>query len=197
MLKQAEGKHRVLTRVLKVGVRNVSSVKNMSPTFKKFINLYYFFRNEKKKKKTCLFCISWFCFACGSEYLLFLMIETNHGTFSIFSFHSWLWHSISTCIFFIVTIYHTCDISLFRRELPIFCPFLRNLSTKISEFPSVSYTSPYLEFQVSLPNFENFLLCLIILPIWRRNSPNLSFQIYHMYAIYVYIPSEYIYFYWL
>ena len=62
-----------------------------------------------------------------------------------------------------------------------FAHFWENLPSKISEFPSMSYTSPYLEFQVSLPKFENFLLCLIILPIWKRKSPYLSFQMYHMY----------------
>ena len=65
--------------------------------------------------------------------------------------------------------------------LPI---FWENLPSKISEFSFISYTSPYLEFKVSLPKFENFLLCLIILPIWKRKSPYLSFQMYmyHMYA---------------
>ena len=68
---------------------------------------------------------------------------------------------------------------------PYILPIFENISlvvpTKISEFPSISNTSPYLEFQVSLPKFENFLLCLIILPIWKRKSPYLSFQMYHMY----------------
>ena len=45
---------------------------------------------------------------------------------------------------------HTCDISLFRRELPIFFPFLRK--------------SPYLEFQ-------KFPIYLIHLPIWNFRSP--------------------------
>ena len=63
-----------------------------------------------------------------------------------------------------------------------FAHFWENLPTKISEFPAISYTSPFLEFKVSLPQFENFLLCLIILPIWERKSPYLSFQMYHTYA---------------
>ena len=46
-----------------------------------------------------------------------------------------------------------------------FAHFKESFPTKISEFPSISYISPYLEFQVSLTKFENFLLCLIILPI--------------------------------
>ena len=68
--------------------------------------------------------------------------------------------------------YHTCDISLFRRELPIFCLFLRkspyenfqnflyilyislfgisDLPTKIQEFPSLFNHSPYLEKKISL-----------------------------------------------
>ena len=68
--------------------------------------------------------------------------------------------------------YHTCDISLFRRELPIFCLFLRkspyenfqnflyilyislfgisDLPTKIQEFPSLFNHSPYLEKEISL-----------------------------------------------
>ena len=35
----------------------------------------------------------------------------------------------------------------------------------------ISYISPYLEFQISLPKFKNSLLSLIILPIWKRNLP--------------------------
>ena len=68
--------------------------------------------------------------------------------------------------------FHTCDISLFRRELPIFCPFLRkspyenfiislyilyislfgnpDLPTKIQKFPSLFNHSPYLEKEISL-----------------------------------------------
>ena len=68
--------------------------------------------------------------------------------------------------------WHTCDISLFRRELPIFCLFLRkspyenfqnflyilyislfgisDLPTKIQEFPSLFNHSPYLEKEISL-----------------------------------------------
>ena len=67
---------------------------------------------------------------------------------------------------------HTCDISLFRRELPIFCPFLRkspyenfinslcilyislfgnpDLPPKIQKFPSLFNHSPYLEKEISL-----------------------------------------------
>ena len=67
---------------------------------------------------------------------------------------------------------HTCDISLFRRELPIFYLFLRkspyesfqnflyilyislfgisDLPTKIQEFPSLFNHSPYLEKEMSL-----------------------------------------------
>ena len=42
---------------------------------------------------------------------------------------------------------HRCDISLFRREHPTF----EQISLfGISEFPYISYTSPYLEFQTSL-----------------------------------------------
>ena len=76
----------------------------------------------------------------------------------------------------LVTFHHTCNISLY------FAHFWENLLTKISEFPSISYTSPYSEFQVSLPRSEDFLLCLIILPIWKRKSPYYSFQMDHMYA---------------
>ena len=50
----------------------------------------------------------------------------------------------------------------------------------MSEFPYISYTSPYFEFQISLPKFKNSLLYLIILPIWNRKSPYLSSQMYHM-----------------
>ena len=38
----SHGRLRVLTRTLKVGVRDSSSVKNTSPTFKKFINCTFF-----------------------------------------------------------------------------------------------------------------------------------------------------------
>ena len=72
---------------------------------------------------------------------------------------------------------HTCDISLFRRELPIFCLFFRkspyenfqnflfilyislfgisDLPTKIQEFPSLFNHSPYLEKKISLFVFWN------------------------------------------
>ena len=67
---------------------------------------------------------------------------------------------------------HTCDISLFLRDLPIFCPFLRKshyqnlrisfyilyislfgisgLPTKIWEFPSLFNHSPYLKKKISI-----------------------------------------------
>ena len=72
---------------------------------------------------------------------------------------------------------HTCDISLFQRELPIFCLFLRkspyenfqnflyilyislfgitDLPTKIQEFPSLFNHSPYLEKKISLFVFRD------------------------------------------
>ena len=71
-----------------------------------------------------------------------------------------------------ILVMHTRDISLFRRELPIFCLFLRkspyenfqnflyilyvslfgisDLPTKIEEFPSLFNHSPYLEKKISL-----------------------------------------------
>ena len=52
----------------------------------------------------------------------------------------------------------------------------------ISEFPYISYTSLYFEYQISLLNSKNSLLCLIILPILKRKSPYLSSQMYHMYG---------------
>ena len=63
-----------------------------------------------------------------------------------------------------------------------FVYFPENLPTKIFRISHISYTSPYLEFQISLPNFKNFLLCLIILPIWKTKSPYLSSGMYHMYG---------------
>ena len=85
--------------------------------------------------------------------------------------------------------YHTCDISLFRRELPIFCSFLRK--------------SPYENFIISLyilyislfgnpdlpTKMQKFPSCLIILPILKRKSPYLSFQVYHMYGSYHQMPT--------
>ena len=65
-----------------------------------------------------------------------------------------------------------------------FVYFPENLPTKIFRISYISYTSPYLEFQISLPNFKNFLLCLIIFPIWKTKSPYLSSGMYHMYAEY-------------
>ena len=74
---------------------------------------------------------------------------------------------------------HTCDISLFRRDLPIF----EQISLfRISKFPYLTYTSPYFKFQISLFEIKNFLLCLIILPILESKSPYLASQMYHMYA---------------
>ena len=78
-----------------------------------------------------------------------------------------------------MTVDHTCDISLFRRDLPIF----EQISLfEISKFPYISYTSPYFKFQISLFEIKNFLLCLIILPISKSKSPYLASQVYHMYA---------------
>ena len=75
--------------------------------------------------------------------------------------------------------HHTCDISLFRRDFPI-----DKLSLfGNSEFPYKSYISPYLEFWISLFQIKKFLLCLIILPIWKGKSPYLASQVYHMYEI--------------
>ena len=80
-----------------------------------------------------------------------------------------------------VTPYHTCDISLFRRDLPIF----EQISLfGMSKLPYITYTSPYFKFQISLFGFKNFLLCLIILPILKSKSPYLASQMYHMYAPY-------------
>ena len=64
-----------------------------------------------------------------------------------------------------------------------FVYFPENLPTKIFRISYISYTSPYLEFQISLPNFKNSLLCLIILPIWETKSPYLSSGMYHMYVL--------------
>ena len=73
---------------------------------------------------------------------------------------------------------HTCDISLFRRDLPIF----EQISLfGISKFPYITYTSPYFKFKISLFEIKNFLLCLIILPILKSKSPYLASQMYHMY----------------
>ena len=58
--------------------------------------------------------------------------------------------------------------------------FCENLPMKIFRISYISYISPYLEFQISLPKFKNSLLCLIILPIWKRKSPYLSSGMYHM-----------------
>ena len=75
---------------------------------------------------------------------------------------------------------HTCDISLFRRDLPIF----EHISLfGISKIPYITYTSPYFKFQISLFEIKNFLLCLIILPISKSKSPYLASQMYHMYDI--------------
>ena len=74
---------------------------------------------------------------------------------------------------------HTCDISLFRRDLPIF----EQISLfGISKFPYITYTSPYFKFKISLFEIKNFLLCLIILPILKSKSPYLASQMYHMYG---------------
>ena len=75
---------------------------------------------------------------------------------------------------------HTCDISLFRRNLPIF----QQISLfEILKFPYITFTSPYFKFQIPLFEIKNFLLCLIILPISKSKSPYLASQINHMYEI--------------
>ena len=59
---------------------------------------------------------------------------------------------------------YVCDISLFRRDLPIF----QQISLfRISKFP---YTCIY-NVYISLFEINNFLLCLIILPISKSKSP--------------------------
>ena len=68
----------------------------------------------------------------------------------------------------------------FRGSSLYFAYFCENLPTKIFRISYLSYISPYLEFQISLPKFKNSLLCLIILPIWKRKSPSLSSGMYHM-----------------
>ena len=81
--------------------------------------------------------------------------------------------------------WHTCDISLFRVS-SLYFPIFEKISLfGISEFLYISYTSPYLEYQISLSNSKNSLLCLIILPILKRKSPYLSSQMYHMYVTWV------------
>ena len=74
---------------------------------------------------------------------------------------------------------HTCDISLIRRDLPTFDKIFL---CGISEFPYISYISPYLEFWIVLFEIKNFILCLIILPIWKGKSPYFACQMYHMYV---------------
>ena len=57
---------------------------------------------------------------------------------------------------------HVCDISLFRRDLPIF----QQISLfRISKFPYIYNV------YISLFEINNFLLCLIILPISKSNLP--------------------------
>ena len=74
---------------------------------------------------------------------------------------------------------HTCDNSLFQRDLPIF----EQISLfGISKFPYITYTSPYFKFLISLFEIKNFLLLLIILPILKSKSPYLASQMYHMYV---------------
>ena len=50
---------------------------------------------------------------------------------------------------------------------------------RISDFPLIFCTSSYLEVQLFLPKIMNFLLCLIILPIWKGKSS----QMFHMFEI--------------
>ena len=76
-----------------------------------------------------------------------------------------------------ILIRHTCDISLFRRDLPIFEQISQ---TGISKFTYITYTSPYFKVQISLFEINYFLLFLIILPISKNKSPSLAF---HMYVI--------------
>ena len=61
--------------------------------------------------------------------------------------------------------------------LPI---FLRKSPYQNLRIPFFILYISLFEIQVSLPKFENFLLCLIILPIWKRKARYLSFQMYHM-----------------
>ena len=88
-----------------------------------------------------------------------------------------IWHVMTERLFSLPL--HTCDISLFRRDLPI---FEQTSLFGISKLPYITYTSPYFKFQISLFEIKNFLLCLIILPILKCKSPYLASQMYHMYA---------------
>ena len=96
-------------------------------------------------------------------------------------------HFIQMVIFMIFMLKHTCDISLFRRELPIFCLFLRkspyenfqnflyilyislfgisDLPTKTQEFPSLFNHSPYLGKKISLFVFWD------ISHVWLKSNP--------------------------
>ena len=60
-----------------------------------------------------------------------------------------------------------------------FANFLENLPICQIVFGYITSTSPFLEFQTSLPKFKNSLLCLIILSIWKRKSPYLSTNVSH------------------
>ena len=100
--------------------------------------------------------------------------------------------------------WHTCDISLFRRELPIFFPFLRkspylefqnfpislyislfgisDLPIKFQEIPSLFNHSPYLEKKISLFVFSDVShVCILVMlpgPFIQTRSP---FQLrFHM-----------------
>ena len=72
--------------------------------------------------------------------------------------HGQLWGRVGIAFIHVISPYFG-GISLY------FANFTENLPILIPEFPYITYTSPYLKFQISLPKDENFLLCLIILPI--------------------------------
>ena len=73
-------------------------------------------------------------------------------------------------------IIHTCDISLFRRDLCIFCPFLRKSPyLEFDKFPTYLIHLPILNFRSPFQTSR-----ILFLLIWKRKSPYLSSQMYHM-----------------
>ena len=76
---------------------------------------------------------------------------------------------------------YVCDISLFRRDLPISegSPYF-SANLLISNFKISLYN---VHVYISLFEINNFLLCLIILPISKSKYPYIASQMYHMYDI--------------
>ena len=86
-----------------------------------------------------------------------MVIKSCVWLLCIWSFKGGQWWYFWFFVFYVKILFSSIHVisPYFGGSYLYFAHFWENLSTKISEFTSISYTSPYLEFQVSLPKFPS------------------------------------------